>query len=190
MSESAQPLTGAGTGVLHGAPSFSLGNRLSRALWLVAWTVLARWTPPAARRWRVLLLNLFGARVHPSSVVYASAVIWYPPYLTMAAGSVMGPGVRCYCMAPISLGEGAIVSQRAHLCAGTHDIDDPEFQLEVHPIWIGASAWVGAEAFVGPGVRIGEGAVLGARGVAASDLEAGSVYAGNPARFLRKRGGC
>ena len=90
-------------------------------------------------------------------------------------------------MAPIRIGANAVISQRAHLCAGTHDIDDAHFQLKAMPIDIGAAAWVATEAFVGPGVVVGEGAVLGARGVTVKDLEAWSVYAGNPARFIRLR---
>jgi len=66
-------------------------------------------------------------------------------------------------------------------------VDDPYFQLEAHPITIGANAWVAAEAFVGPGVSLEEGSVLGARGVAFSNIPAWTIFAGNPARFLRKR---
>lgn len=105
----------------------------------------------------------------------------------MADHSVLGPGVNCYCMAPLLVGRYAVVSQGAHLCGGTHDVDDPYFQLVTKPIEIGAFAWIAAEAFVGPGVRVGEGAVLGARAVAMKDLEPWSVYIGNPAQFLRYR---
>ena len=37
----------------------------------------------------------------------------------------------------LSLGERVVVSQRAHLCAGTHDVRDPNFQLVARPIRIG-----------------------------------------------------
>jgi putative colanic acid biosynthesis acetyltransferase WcaF len=70
---------------------------------------------------------------------------------------------------------------------GSHDIEDPYFQLIAKPIVIGAQAWVAAEAFVGPGVTIGEGAVLGARAVTFTNLDAWTVYVGNPARRLKVR---
>jgi putative colanic acid biosynthesis acetyltransferase WcaF len=79
------------------------------------------------------------------------------------------------------------VTEYAFLLAGTHDIDDPSFQLLTKPIHIGRHAWVAARATVGPGVTIGEGAVLGGGGVAFKDLEPWTVYAGNPARKLRAR---
>jgi putative colanic acid biosynthesis acetyltransferase WcaF len=158
-----------------------------RSSWNVAWLLLAAWTPAPLHRWRVWLLNCFGAHVHATAHVYGSARVWYPPNLVMEAGSCLGPGVNCYCMASIRLGQGAIVSQGAHLCAGMHDIEDPEFQLLVRPIVLGAHAWIAAEAFVGPGVTVGEGAVLGARGVMFKDAVPHGVYAGNPAQLIKQR---
>jgi putative colanic acid biosynthesis acetyltransferase WcaF len=153
----------------------------------VAWLLLAAWTPAPLHRWRVWLLNRFGAQVHATAHVYGSARVWYPPNLVMEAGSCLGPSVNCYCMAPIRLGQGAIVSQGAHLCAGMHDIEDPEFQLVVKPIVLCAQAWIAAEAFVGPGVEVSEGAVLGARAVLFKDAEPHGVYVGNPAMLVKHR---
>ena len=127
------------------------------------------------------------AKVHPSAHVYGSARVWYPPNLTMAAHSCLGPRVNCYSMAEVRLEEFAVVSQGSHLCAGDHDIEDPDFQLTVRPITIGAHAWVAAEAFVGPGVTVGESAVVGARAVLLKDAEPRGVYAGNPAQLFRHR---
>lgn len=170
-----------------GAPSFPLRHRLLRLGFAIVWLVLARWTPPAWRRWRNLVLRLFGADLHPTANIYSSARVWYPPGLEMAAYASLGPGVICYNMARITLGERAVVSQRAHLCCGDHDIDGTEFALVRRPIHIGAQAWVAAEAFVGPGVTLGDGAVLGARAVAFRDLEPWTIHIGNPARLHRRR---
>jgi putative colanic acid biosynthesis acetyltransferase WcaF len=105
----------------------------------------------------------------------------------MGTDASLGPNVNCYNMASICLQKGVVVSQGAHLCAGTHDIDDPDFQLVAKPIVIGAHAWIAAESFVGPGVTVGAGAVLGARGVAFRDLDPWTVYVGNRATPIRMR---
>ena len=68
-----------------------------------------------------------------------------------------------YAIAEITIEDHAVISQGAHLCAGTHDVESPYFQTISKPISIKTRAWVAAEAFVGPGVTVGEGAVLGAR---------------------------
>lgn len=174
-------------GSRSGGPSFSFRHRLLRAVWGLTWAILGRWTPPGMHGWRRLLLRLFGASVAPTARIHGSVRVWYPPNLVLGDNALIGPGVHCYSMALIRIGANAVISQRAHLCAGTHDIDDAHFQLVAMPIEIGAGAWVATEAFVGPGVVLGEGAVLGARGVTVKDLEAWSVYAGNPARFIRSR---
>lgn len=170
-----------------GAPSFTLGNRLYRSVWSLCWWLLAAWTPPPLHAWRRMLLRAFGAKLAGTSKVYGSARIWSPANLEMGEHACIGPRVTAYSMARIVLGEHALASQGAHLCAGTHDIEDPSFQLRARPIVIGAHAWIAAEAFVGPGVTVGEGAVLGARGCSFRDLAAWTVYAGNPARPIKPR---
>lgn len=181
------PLDAREAGSLYGGPSFSLHSRVVRAIWSITWLLLARWTPPPARLWRVALLRLFGAEVDWTARVYASAVIWYPPNLVMGRHAIMGPGVQCYCVDKITIGKGAVISHRSLLCAGGHDINDAHFQVVTAPIVIGERAWIAAEAFVGPGVTVGTGAVLGARGVAVRDMEPWTVHAGNPARVIGRR---
>jgi putative colanic acid biosynthesis acetyltransferase WcaF len=180
-------LNAAKTVPMEGGPSFSLQSRLIRAAWSCVWLVAASWTPRRLVAWRRLLLRLFGARIAPTADIYPSARIWLPSNLAMGDFASLGPEVNCYCMDLITLEPYASVSQGAHLCTGTHDVDDPHFQLLTRPIVIGAHAWIAADAFVGPGVHIGEGAVLGARGVAFRDLEPNTVYIGNPARPSRLR---
>jgi putative colanic acid biosynthesis acetyltransferase WcaF len=87
----------------------------------------------------------------------------------------------------IHIGEKAIISQGAHLCAGTHDISDADFQLITKPIIIERGAWVAAEAFIGPGVVVKEYAVVGARAAVFRNADAFGIYVGNPAKFIKKR---
>lgn len=171
----------------RGGASFSLRHRLTRLAWTVTWLLLAAWTPPSMHRWRRLLLRAFGARIARHAKVYASARVWYPANLEMGEYACIGPRTIVYSMAPISLAPYALVSQGAQLCAGTHDIEDMNFQLRSRPIRIGARAWIAADAFVGPGVTVGDGAVLGARGCAMRDLDPWTVYNGNPAAAIRPR---
>ena len=131
---------------------------------------------------------LFGAKIVRTAGVYPSVRIWYPGNLEIGEFSCLGRRVNCYIIDRITIGAYALVSQGGgHLCAGSHEIGDPNFQLFSRPIVIEPQAWVAAEAFVGPDVTVGEGALLGARGVAFRTLEPWTVYAGNPAEPLKKR---
>ncbi len=171
----------------EGAPSFSLKHRVLRMVWGVVWKIFASWTPAPLHRWRVFLLNCFGAKVHRTAHVYGSVIIWYPPNLFMDEHACLAPRVNCYNMSIIHLGKDAIVSQDSVLCGGTHDFTNPLFQLITKPISIHEKAWVAAGAFIGPGVTIQEGAVVGARAVVFKDVEAWHVVAGNPAKFVKLR---
>lgn len=162
-------------------------NQLARVAWAGVWLVLYRPSPKPIHGWRRFLLRLFGAKVGRAAHPYPRAWVWAPWNLEMGDHSCLADGVDCYCVAPIRLGRSALVSQRAFLCAATHDYTDPEFPLVPKPIAIGDGAWVAAEAFVGPGVTVGAGAVVGARACVTKDVEPWAVVAGNPARAIKRR---
>ena len=174
-------------GIRHGRPSFSLRHRALRLIWRMVWIIFAAWTPPPLHPWRRFLLVCFGAQIGATARIYGSATIWYPPNLAVGANAVIGPKVNCYSIAPIKVGHDAVVSQGAHLCTGSHNIHDPNFQLVAASIVVAPYAWIAAEAFVGPGTTVGEGAVLGARAVTVKNLDPWSVYVGNPARMTSQR---
>jgi len=91
-------------------------------------------------------------------------------------------------MAPILISDDCVVSQGAHLCAGSHDIDSANFQLIAKPIVLEQHVWVCAEAFVGLGVTVAEGCVLGARSVVMKSItEPWTVWVGNPAVIKKSR---
>lgn len=165
----------------------STANKLGRVAWAIVWRTLFRPSPRLLFGWRRMILRAFGADVAKTARVYPSAAIWAPWNLSLGEDATIADAVDCYCVAPIALGDGATVSQHAHLCAASHDIADPNMRLTTAPIAIGAGAWVCAGAFVGPGVTLGAGAVVGARGVVVRDVEPMAIVAGNPARVIGQR---
>ena len=52
---------------------------------------------------------------------------------------------------------------------------------------IGNDVWIGKSAFIKGGVVVGNGAVIGMNSVVTHDLEEYGIYAGSPARLIRKR---
>lgn len=172
---------------LEGGASFSLGNRVVRLVWGMAWLLLARFTPPPMFAWRRLVLRSFGAKIAPGARVHASAIIWLPANLELGSNCLIGPRVRLYNQGQITVGARSVISQGAHLCASSHDVSDPHFQLVLRPISVGSGCWVAAEAFVAPGATIGDGAVLGARGALFGNAEAKGIYQGNPAVWIKQR---
>ncbi|MDR1982927.1 MAG: CatB-related O-acetyltransferase [Holosporaceae bacterium] len=52
---------------------------------------------------------------------------------------------------------------------------------------IGNDVWIGTEALLMPGVKIADGVVIGARSVVTKNIGPYEVWAGNPAKLVRKR---
>jgi len=173
--------------VSHCPSPHSRGNQLGRLLWGLTSVLLFRPTPKILHGWRCLLLRLFGAKIGRAVHVHPSVRIWAPWNLRLDDYSCLGPDVDCYCVAPITIGAHATVSQYSYLCGASHDIEAPDLPLVSAPITIGEGAWITADVFVAPGVTIGEGAVVGARSSVFHDVAPWSVVAGNPARFLKAR---
>lgn len=171
----------------HEQASFGPKNRAARVAWGLVYQGFFKWTPRPMHGVRARLLRLFGAKLGRKCHVYPRARIWAPWNLEMADHACLADDVNCYSMALIRIGEKAVVSQGAHLCAGTHDYEDPKFQLYALPITIGAHVWICTEAFVGPGVEISEGSVIGARAVVTQSMPAWTVCAGNPCKPIKPR---
>lgn len=52
---------------------------------------------------------------------------------------------------------------------------------------IGNDVWIGQNSTILPGVHIGDGAIIGLNSVVAKDVPPYTIFAGNPAKFIRKR---
>lgn len=53
--------------------------------------------------------------------------------------------------------------------------------------YIGSDVWIGAHALIKSGVSIGNGAVIGMGSVVTKDVGPYEIWAGNPAKLIRKR---
>jgi putative colanic acid biosynthesis acetyltransferase WcaF len=120
--------------------------------------------------------------------VYPTARIWAPWNLTLCEHACAGDLTDLYCVAPVTIGPRSTVSHYSFLCAASHDFEHPDHPLTTAPITLGANVWLAADVFVAPGVSIADGVVVGARSSVFGDLEEPwTLYAGSPARPIRKR---
>ena len=101
--------------------------------------------------------------------------------------SVLGEYVDCYSVDLIVIEEDVTVSQYAHLCTASHDIESPHRDLVTKPIHLKKGSWVFAGAFIGMGVTVGEGSVVAAGSVVIKSVAPYEVVGGNPAKFIKHR---
>ena len=168
--------------------TLSRKNQIARLLWSVVWMLFAR---PLPRRignsWKLMLLRLFGAKVHAKAVVYSSVKIYAPWNIEMHEYSCLAPEVDCYNVAKVTIGAHATVSQKSYLCTASHDVTVSNNPLIIAPIVLKGQSWVGAAAYIGMGVTIGQGAVVGATTSVYKDVAPWTIVGGNPAKFIKKR---
>jgi putative colanic acid biosynthesis acetyltransferase WcaF len=165
---------------------YTQGELLGRFLWTCC-TPLFRWSPRLCWGWRRFLLRLFGAKVGMQVHIHPSARIFLPWNLEIGDWSSVGFEALLYNLGPMKIGGRVTISQRAHLCGGTHKFREASMPLVRAVITVDDEAWICADAFVGPGVRIGRRAVVGARAVVMRSVHEGKIMMGNPARETGER---
>jgi len=134
----------------------------------------------------VFLLKLFGAKIGKQVRVKPGIHIKYPWRLIVGDYSWLAD---CYIenLAVVSIASNCCISQQAVLITGNHNYSSIGFDLIVAPITLEEGAWIGASAKVGPGVILHSHAVLTMGSVATKNLEAYSIYQGNPAIKIKER---
>ena len=107
--------------------------------------------------------------------------------LVMGHGTnVNGVGTKVLCASGITIGEFCTFSWDVQLLDNDFHaltVDGVE-QPSTAPITIGDRVWIGTRAVVLKGVTIGDGAVVAAGAVVTSDVPAGAVVGGVPARVI------
>jgi putative colanic acid biosynthesis acetyltransferase WcaF len=168
------------------ARKYTRGEQVRR----IAWS-LGRWllilSPRPFFAWRRMVLRLFGARIGAHVNVYSTAYLYMPWNVEIGDWSAVGDDVFVYSLGKVRIGKNVTLSYRSHICAGTHDLNDPMLPLLKPPVTIEEGVFVGTEAFIGPGVIVGRGAVVGARAVVVKSVKPLDVVAGNPARTVGRR---
>ena len=156
-------------------------------LWWVVQSTLFGLSPQFMYRWRNFLLRLFGAKIGKCVIIRPSARITYPWKLTIGDYAWVGDNVELYTLGEIVIGNNAVVSQRSYICTASHDHTKSSFDIYSVKTVIEDEAWVATDVYVAPGVTIGRGAVIGARSSVFSDMPAGMICVGSPAKPIKPR---
>ena len=130
---------------------------------------------------------MFGAKIGKGVVLKPNINIKYPWRLRIGNHSWIGEGVWVDNLEDVIIGANCCISQGALLLCGNHNYKKSTFDLMTGKIILEDGVWVGAKAIVCGGVVCMSHAVLSAGSVATSELEAYSVYQGNPAVKIKER---
>lgn len=117
---------------------------------------------------------------------------WAPgPMIAVGDRVFIGRGVEFNCRKRITVGDDALIASGCHLVDCNHGTAAGwlirEQEITSEEIVVGRGAWLGAAVIVLQGVKIGDGAIVGAGSVVTKSVPAGEIWAGVPAKFLRRR---
>ena len=165
-----------------------LKHKMLRLIWGILWFLFVKPFPRSiANNWALILLRLFGAKVHKTANVYSSVRIYAPWNLEMHEYSCLAPDVDCYNVDKVIIGANSTISQKSYLCTASHDVSKSSNPLITAPIIIEEQVWIGAGVFIGMGVVVGKGVVVGATSSVYKSVNPWEIVGGNPAKFIKKR---
>lgn len=136
---------------------------------------------------RKIVLRLFGAKIGKGVIIKHRVVVKFPWNLEIGDHTWIGEAVWIENQGKVKIGANCCLSQGVVLMTGNHNYKLPTFDLIVQPITLEDGVWLGATSTVTQGVTCHSHAVLGVLSVASKDLEAYTIYGGNPCVVLRKR---
>ena len=163
------------------------GSRFKRGLWYLINCCFIRGSWNTSSNIKIFWLRVFGATLGKGIVIKPGVHIKYPWKLKVGNHCWIGEGVWIDNLDQVTMEDNVCISQGAYLLCGNHNYKSSSFDLMTAPIYLQQGSWIGAKAVVGPGVTSGSHAVLSLGAVATKDLEAYTVYGGNPAIAIHKR---
>ena len=136
---------------------------------------------------KIVALRMFGAKVGKNVIVKPRVNIKYPWNISIGNNAWIGERVWLDSLGKINIGANVCVSQGAMLICGNHNYKKSTFDLVVEDINLEEGVWIGTGAIVCAGVTCKSHSLLAAGSVAAKDLDAYSIYQGNPAIKIKDR---
>lgn len=136
---------------------------------------------------KVFILRSFGAKIGKNVNIKPKVNIKYPWKLEIGDFTWIGENVWIDNLEKVTIGKNCCLSQGSMLLCGNHNYSKTTFDLIVKPVVLEDGAWIGAMSVVCLGVTLKTNALLTVHSVAISDLEANTIYQGNPAVKIKDR---
>jgi acetyltransferase-like isoleucine patch superfamily enzyme len=176
-------------------PALPLIQRVRRLFWTASVHANARSVGPAVHAYGpVRFLGTRNVSLGGWGNLYRDVLLETVDHGTIEIGDdfAINRGALLAAHERITIGDHAMIAEYVSIRDNGHSFADPMTPMrhqgyDVAPIRIGNDVWIGRGAVVLKGVTIGDGAIIAANAVVTKNVPAGEIWAGIPARFLRRR---
>jgi maltose O-acetyltransferase len=169
-------------------PLFPRGRYVASPRWAF-WVNTVAASPYLNHRTRKWIYRRLGFDISPESLWIGSRCYFHSSDVTIGDRAI----VQDYCyfenVARLTIGHGVGIGAHTVIITSNHDIGPSTQRFGrwyYEPVTIQDGCWIGARALILPGVTIGRGTIVAAGAVVTADCEPNCVYAGVPARLLRR----
>jgi acetyltransferase-like isoleucine patch superfamily enzyme len=86
----------------------------------------------------------------------------------------------------LRISSNVLIAPDVKIISANHNLKNFQIYDTSDPITIQKNVWIGANSIILPGVKIGKNSVIAAGSVVNKNVSENSVYAGNPAKLIKK----
>jgi acetyltransferase-like isoleucine patch superfamily enzyme len=117
---------------------------------------------------------------------------WFPYRISMGKNSSVNQGTIIDGYGKVNIGDNVRIGPYVVINSCDHKFEDLNIPIAEQGYVVGEvniedDVWIGSHVVVNKDVKIGKGCVIGSGAVVVSNLEPYGVYAGVPAKLIRKR---
>ncbi len=171
-------------------PLFPRGSYVASRRWAF-WVNGIAASPYVRSERRKDIYRRMGMDVSPESWNFGSRCYFHSSDISIGSRTLVNDFVYVENVAPVTIGSGVAIAAHAAIITSKHVMGLSTQRAGgwgYLPVTIEDGCWIGVRAVIMPGVTVGRGTVIGAGAVVVKDCEPNCVYAGVPARILRRLG--
>jgi maltose O-acetyltransferase len=136
--------------------------------------------------------KFYGYHPGKKSRVQQHVVIYHPQRLTLGVNVQISIGCHLNAGGGIDVGDNTLIGPRVSIWSQNHIYTSADLPIcqqgyEYSLVKIEEDVWIGCGAIILPGVTLRRGCVIGAGAVVTRSTDPYTVYAGVPARAIKKR---